>query len=176
MEYAMRDRVRSGQYYSADYLRITNLDDNNATFQTMYKLIRCKGKKATDSGVISAYSVFGCEDDSAVFRVQSINPCVLFASWEFNTNQTSTVLIPAPEDDSRIVIQYGSIRSESVSGEAYFHDGSFKAFQIYFSNASSFVAGELYIPLEVGEALKLTSTQGAKKIYAAVNYFIEQVA
>lgn len=171
----MRDQVRSGQYYSSDYLRASRLDES-ATFQTMYKLIRCKGKSASDAGVISTMTEYGIEDDSAVFRVQSINPCVLFASWEFNASQTGTILLPAPDEGNRIVIQYGSIRSESVSGEAWFHDGSFKSFQIYFSNSSSFVAGELYIPLEVGEALKLTSTQGAKKIYAAVNYYVEQVA
>lgn len=175
MKPAQRDFVKSGQYYTADYLRISNLDAS-ATFQTMYELWRCKSKVASDAGVISATTEYGIDDDSAVYRTKSKHPCILFGSWEFTTNQTGTELIPAPASDSRIVIEYGSIRSESVSGEAYFHDGSFKAFQIYFSNSNSFTTSNLYIPLEVGESLKITSTQGGKKLYCAVNYYIEQVA
>lgn len=175
MNPAQRDFVRSGQYYTADYLRISNLDASE-TFQTMYELWRCKSKVASDSGVISAATEYGIEDNSAVFRTKSKHPCILFGSWEFNSNQTGTVLIPAPSQDSRIVVIYGSIRTDSTSGEAYFHDGSFKAFQAYFSAFTSFTAGNLYLPMEQGESLKITSTQGAKKLYCSANYYIEQVA
>ena len=170
----IRDNVRAGEYYSADYLRVTELDAS-ASFQTMYRLIRCKYKTVEDAGVISLLSEFGQPDNSAVFRVQSITPCIRFGSWEFETSQTGTVLIPAPGDKKRIVVKYGSIRSKSVSGEAWFHDGSVVAHKVYFTNFSSFSAGELYIPMDEGQSLKLTSTQGAKKIYAALNYYIEDM-
>lgn len=112
------------------------------------------------------------------YRIKiSTSDAQLIAQEEYSASQTDVEIIPAPGVGSRIVIHYGSIRTDSTSGEAYLHpdDDSFKMFQVYISNFASFTAGSLYIPLPENQAVKLTSTQGAKNIYTFLNYTIESI-
>jgi hypothetical protein len=72
---AMRDYVNVGEYYSADYLRITNLDASDS-FQTMFFLKRDTKKSASDEDVISASKMFPAlypVDVSPVYKVYDRN-------------------------------------------------------------------------------------------------------
>lgn len=171
---AMRDHVAPGQYYTADYLRFSDLDGSRS-FDSLFQLIRCRSKTAATPGVVSLTTEFGMPDTSPVYRVQSIHHDVRVKSWEFAADQTGTILLPAPPASERYVITYGSIRTEALSGQAYIHANGEKLFLAYFSSFTSFAAGNLYVPMEQGQSVKLTSTQGAKNLYVGLNYYIETV-
>lgn len=47
---------------------------------------------------------------------------------------------------------------------------------VYFSVQNSFIAGGLYIPMGNNQSIKITSTQGSKPLYVALNYYVEQIA
>lgn len=47
----LRDNVAPGQYYSADYLRDSRLDES-ATFRSMFKLVRMAGKFGENEAVL----------------------------------------------------------------------------------------------------------------------------
>jgi len=169
---AMRDYVKPGQRYSADYLRFTDLDGSRS-FDQLFKLTRCRGAEATKAGAITMLTEFGKPDNSPIYRVNSKNPCIEIGWWEFTSNQTGTILIPSQGADTSIVVTYAAIRTESTTGQAYFHDDlGNKALQNYFSNFSASSAGGVYVRLAAGQPVRFTSTQGAKKIYASLNYYL----
>lgn len=166
-----RDLVQPGQYYTADYLRETNLDAS-ATFGGLFKLVHASGKSASDAGVKNA----GVLDTSPVFRVAKVHPDRIAYTVEFNASQTGTVMIAAPGTGKQIVIDYASIRTEANSGEAFFHSDSVAlAYKVYFSVQSSFAAGDVFLPLGNNNAVKITSTQGDKKLYVAISYHVEEL-
>lgn len=70
-----RDRVTSGQYYTADYLKVSMLDGSRS-FDTLYSLTRDDKKSASDSDVVSINTEFeNAElDTSAVYRVTEKKP------------------------------------------------------------------------------------------------------
>ena len=79
---AERDYVKAGEYYTADYMRFTNLDES-ATFRTMFDLVQAHGKSASDSDVMSmvkAFPTMGKTDASSVFHVVDKNPQKFFKS------------------------------------------------------------------------------------------------
>ena len=169
-----RDFVKLGEYYSADYLRYTNLD-NSRTFSTMFRLVRENTKEATDSGVISMTSAFGRSDVSEVFRVAAIHPQLLYASAVYPTSQTGVILIPAPIAERRIVVVSAFMRASSTSGTAYFSDGVQRLMYLQFSSQNSGSAANIFVPMAAGAAVKVTSTQGAKELYVAVGYYTERI-
>lgn len=177
---AQRDFAKPGELYSADYLRISDLDAC-ASFQTMFGLVRMVQKTAHDADVISADKVWPSLhpiDVSPVYRVFSRNNETFWRSFEYAANQTATNLTPEPiPDGTQLVVTYASIRTESLAGEAYFHnlDKSIIFGKIYISSRSDFVGENIYVPIGAGDSLYLTSTQGAKKIYVSFNAHFEQI-
>lgn len=170
MAKSILDRLKEGDFLTADYVRTYGLIES-ASFNRLFELEPRLSMSATDAGVLKLDN----DDTGVVFKVVSRNRQILFKSFEYNANQTATELIPAPGSGKRIVITYGSIRSESTSGLAYIHDGTFKCFLVYLTNFSSFAAANLHIPFGDNESVKLTSTQGAKNLYVALNYYYESV-
>lgn len=166
------DNLREGLYLSADYIR-TNYLAETASFGTLFELYRDVTKTAQTVGVINA----GASDVSDAYMVRSKNVKVYALTGEFNANQTGTIIIPAPGLTKRIVIEYGSIRSEANSGTIYCHDSisGKRSFQIYLSVQSSFASANLYLPLEENAAFLMTSTQGAKLLSYGFNYHIEVI-
>ena len=166
-----RDLVQPGQYYTADYLRETNLDAS-ATFGGLFKLVHASGKSASDTGVKNS----GASDTSPVFRVAKVYPDKLIYTHEYNASQTGEVQIAAPGTGKQIVIDYASIRTDGNTGEAFFHSDSVAlAYKVYFSVQTSFAAGDVYVPMGENKSVKLTSTQGAKKLYVAISYHVEEI-
>lgn len=174
MELSIRDNVKPGDRFTANYLRVSRIDAT-ATFTGLYKLVRDRTKVASDKGVISVETEYeGQTDTSDVFRVAEINPDINGVAAEFTTNQTNTVIIAAPGAGKRIVVAYASIRTESSSGEAWFSDGTNRAIITYFSVQTSFRSAAIHIEMPVNTAVLFTSTQGAKKINASLQYYIEE--
>ena len=166
------DDLRAGLYLSANYIR-TNYLAESASFGTLFELYHRVEKTAQDANVINA----GPTDTSAVYQVKSKNAQRYMTSGEYSTNQTGTIILPAPGVGKRIIIEYGSIRSESVSGNAYFYDSvtNLQSFKIYLSVQSSFVTANLFLPLAENASFKLTTTQGAKALYYCLGYHIEVI-
>jgi hypothetical protein len=174
MELSTRDKVKPGDRFTADYLRVSRIDAT-ATFTGLYKLVRDRTKVATDTGVVSVATEYpGQADTSDVFRVAEINPDINGVAAEFTTNQTNVVMIAAPGAGKRIVVTYASIRTESVSGEAWFSDGTTRAIITYFSVQTSFQSAAIHVELPVNTAVLFTSSQGSKKINASLQYYIEE--
>ena len=176
---AQRDFAKPGELYSADYLRISDLDAC-ASFQTMFGLMRMIEKSASDADVISADKVWPSLhpiDVSPVYRVFSRNKYRQWKSKEFTASQTATVFIPPAPNGRQIIVEYVSIRTVSNTGEAYFHndDSSITMGKIYITYRSDFGAANVYVPCGEGKGLYLTSTQGSAKLYASVNYYYEQL-
>ena len=177
---AQRDYAKPGEYYSADYLRISDLDAN-ASFQTMFGLVRQVQKEASDADVLSADKVWPSlypVDVSPVYRVFSRNAETFWRSFEFSTSQNAINLTPeAIQPGIQMIVTYASIRTESLSGEAYFHnlDKSIIFSKIYISSRSDFVGATLYVPIGESQQLYLTSTQGAKKLFCSFNAHFEQI-
>lgn len=118
-------------------------------------------------------TIRNCNSHSRIKVTTSDNQ--LIAQAEYAASQTATEIIAAPGTGKRIVIHYGSIRTDASSGTAYLEpsDNSFKMFQVYISVFSTFTAGSLYIPLPENTSVDLTSTQGTNNIYVFLNYTIE---
>jgi hypothetical protein len=174
MELSIRDKVKPGDRFTADYLRVSRIDAT-ATFTGMYKLVRDRTKVASDKGVISLATEYeGQTDTSDVFRVAEINPDIDGVAAEFLDSQTNALAIAAPGTGKRIVVIYASIRTESVSGEAWFFDGTTRSVITYFSAQTSFNASNLHIELPVNTPIYFNSTQGAKKVTASLQYYIEE--
>lgn len=176
---AMRDYARPGEYYSADYLRYTGLDASTS-FQSMFALERAVEKSASDEGVISLNTAFPGtfpQDVSPVYRVFSRVSTTYFKSFEFAANQTTKEIIPPVEEGRQIIVTYCAIRTDSVSGEAFFHndDSSIVFGKLYISSKTDFAASNVHVPMGDGDGVYFTSTQGAKKIYVALNYHYEQL-
>jgi hypothetical protein len=100
---------------------------------------------------------------------------VEFISKEFTTNLTGEIILPAPGVGFQYVITYCAVRTTSTTGLAYFFDGGFKFGLCYFSNRADFAAGNIHITAGENMPIKLTSTQGSKELYCALNYFIERI-
>lgn len=166
------DNLREGLYLSADYIR-TNYLAETASFGTLFELYHRIEKTAQDIGVLN----IGASDTSAVYQIKSKNAQRYMKSGEFNANQNGTVLLAAPGAGKRIVIEYGTIRSESTSGEAYMYDSISlqQSFKIYLTVQTSFVSVNLFLPLAENAALLMTSTQGAKRIYYCIGYHYEVI-
>lgn len=147
----------------------------------MFGLVRMVQKSASDADVISADKVWPTMypvDTSPVYRVFSRNNETFWRSFEYSASQTDTVLTPETmPSGAQLVVTYASIRTESLAGEAYFHndDKSVIFGKIYISSRSDFVGGNLYVPIGDGKKIYLTSTQGAKRIYVAFNAHFEQL-
>lgn len=176
---AQRDFAKPGEYYSADYLRISDLDAC-ASFQTMFGLMRMIEKSASDADVISADKVWPSLhpiDVSPVYRVYSRENYKLWKSKEFTTSQTATEIIPPAISGRQIIVEYASIRTVGNTGEAFLHnnDSSIILSKLYITNRSDFGSANVYVPCGEGKGLYLTSTQGAFKLYAAVNWHYEQL-
>ena len=79
-----------------------------------------------------------CNGDSRLKVSSSDNQ--LFSQKEYTTSQTDVEIIPSPGVGKRIVVHYGSIRTDSSNGEAYLKpsDDSFKMFQLYISCTEHF--------------------------------------
>jgi len=170
-----RDYIKAGQYYTSDYLRMSGLD-NSRSFDTMFKLIASTDKSASDDGVISASTMYGETDTSQVYQVQIKNPDIKVFSAEYTSSQSGTELLPAPADNERYVITYGSIRADTNAGDAYISDESGTTIlQCYLDRFQSVVAEELHSPMGQGEAISLTSTQGDDELFVCLNYYIETV-
>lgn len=166
----MIDNARCGDAYSLDYLRSTGLI-NSPTFSEALTLVAHCEINAQDDGVYNT----GSADVSLVFKVKSRYAERLVFSEEYNSSQTGTQTIPAPRAGRQTIIEYASIRTDGSSGEAFLHANGFEAFKVYFSAQTRFSAGQLYIPLGAGESLHVTSTQGAKKLFVAVQYYTEAI-
>lgn len=174
MAVTYRDYVALGQYYTEDYLKVSDLDGSRS-FDTLYSLWHCRLKTASTPGVISLTTEFGLPDTSRVFRVIPKHPCIESKVYEFTGNQTGTVLLSALSANERYIINYGSLRSDSASGMAYITDGVSKVFMTYFDAFKSATATAIYLPMEAGAALTLYSTQGSKALFVALNYTVEVV-
>ena len=171
---AARDFVKAGEYYSADYLRLTDLDSSR-TFSTMFRLVRENTKSASDADVISMTSAFGREDTSEVFRVAAIHPQLLYTSAVYTASQTGKVIIPAPIAERRIVVVSAFMRASATSGTAYFSDGVQRLMYLQFSAQNSGSAANVFVPMSPGAAVTVTSTQGAKELYVAIGYYTERI-
>jgi hypothetical protein len=166
------DNLREGLYLSADYIR-TNYLAETASFGTLFELYRDIVKTAQSAGVIN----LGASDTSDVYMVRSKHHQMFAVTGEFNANQTGTIIIPAAGIGKRIVVDYGSIRSESTTGTVYCSDSvsGKTSFKIYLSVQTSFGSAKLYLPLEENAAFLLTSTQGAKLLTYAFDYHYEVI-
>jgi len=176
---SVRDYAKPGEFYSADYLRYVNLDAS-ASFQTMFGLIRMVQKSASDSDVISVDKRFpelGIPDISPVYRVFSRNTEKFWRSYEFSSSQTAAEIAPKAPAGTQMIVEYASIRTVANTGEAYFHndDSSIVFGKLFISNRSDFIGANVYIPIGDGKGIYLTSTQGASKLYAAINVQFEQL-
>ena len=171
---ASREFVKVGEYYSADYLRLTDLDSSR-TFSTMFKLVRENNKSTSDSDVISNIKMFGRADVSEVFRVADQNPKDYYVSALYANNQTGTIIAPAPGDGKRIVAISAFIRTNANSGLAYFSDGVQTLMYTQFSAQNSAAAASIIVPMTENAAVTVTSTQGANNLYCAVGYYIETI-
>ena len=161
------DRLKEGDFMTADYVRTYGLIES-ASFNRLFELEPRFSMTVNDVPELKVN-----DDTGVVFKVVSRNRQILFNSWEYAANQTGTILLPSPGAGKRIVIVYGSIRTESLSGVAYIHDTTFKCYMTYISSFNSFTAGELHIPFGENQSVKFTSTQGSKNIYVALNYYYE---
>ena len=127
MNYSIRDHVQAGQYYSADYLRVSNLDES-ATFQTMYRLEYAKDKAASDADVISLISEFGEDDSSVVFVVRESSPMPVKDTSNQKTpfgEMAVAGFSPHTGWSFQYNINSGAIRSTETTTGTVSHDGTF---------------------------------------------------
>lgn len=112
-----RDRVTSGQYYTADYLKVSMLDGSRS-FDTLYSLTRDDKKSASDSDVVSLNTEFENADldTSAVYRVTEKKPVDVAVQDQispvvdcFLTQKlgTATLAVPTAFNDRTITLSAG---------------------------------------------------------------------
>lgn len=164
------DGIQSGVKCSEEYLENSGLL-SSASIGKLYHFLRRRDLTAQSTGVLNT----GSADTSNVYQLQDMNPEIETFTAEYATSQTAVELVAAPGVGKRLVIVYGSIRTDGTTGEANLHDNIQVFFKSYFSNFASFAAGTLHVHCNENQALKLTSTQGAKKLYVAVEYYIADV-
>lgn len=171
---SQRDYVIPGQYFSADYLRQTELDASKS-FGTLFSLRSFPSKNATDSDVTHV----GETDTSPVYRAMVREPQRYYRSLIVADSVTQETIIDVADVPSghQIVVDYASIRTESTSGSAYLvnNDGSVVLSYLYITTKSTFVSGQVYVPIGANYGLYLVSTQGSKDLYVAITYHFELV-
>lgn len=168
----MLDQIAEGQFYTADFLRSAGLI-KSPSFGTLFKLLEIDNKNQHDADVYN----LGVSDNSAVFQVRNMFYQNKITSQEFNASQTNTVIIPAPGIGKRIVIDYISVRTESSNGDCFFIGGlsGIQILKMYFSIQQQFTAANVNLSMLENAPLLFNSTQGAKRIFAAVEYYIETI-
>jgi len=167
----MIDQLAEGQYFTKKYLEGGLIC--SPSLGTIFELFN---RPDVDPQSINVNQM-GTSDNSAVFQVKQKNPQRYMVSFEFNASQTAAQILPAPGRGRRWVGEYLSIRTESSSGSAYFHDGvsPLKAFNTYFSVQSANASANLFLPASENAPILFTSTQGAKLISIAIGYHVEVI-
>ena len=98
-------------------------------------------------------------------------------SNEVFANQDNVEIIPSPGPGKRVVIRYGSIRSITASGKAYF-SGVIDSEEhimgmVYFAKTYAFTGSNVYVRLDENTNLRITTTQGNLDLFYYVLYIIE---
>lgn len=168
------DGLKVGQYYTVDFLRSSGLL-NSRSLDTIFQF-----EEERDLGtpkIRDDKKTFKVSpaDDSPLMRVTLRNPQHLNFSAEYTTSQTGTILISEQGLGTRIVLTFGSIRTESLTGDAYLHSDGLKAFNVYFSNTTSVASFNIEAYAAENQPVKLTSTQGNKRLYVALVYYVEKI-
>jgi len=100
-------------------------------------------------------------------------------SAEVSADLDDVELIPAPGEGKRIVIKYGSIRTEGNSGYATFKGTYNEALHlmgmIYPSKFQSFAGFGVTVRLDENTNFYIKSTVGAVKLFYYVIYIIEDM-
>lgn len=164
--------VRAGQKYSADAIDNYGLLKSPLMMQGAFMLKPRIDLSAQDSNVYN----LGGKDSSRVYEVREAHPKILSVSAEYAASQTGVSVLAAPGAGKRYVVIYASIATESTSGVAYFHGGVVTAaLKCYFSSQTRGDAQNIEREWPENTVVLFTSTQGAKGIYYALEYYIADV-
>jgi len=112
-----RDRVIPGNYYTADYLKVSMLDGSRS-FDTLYSLKKYPKKTASSAGVVSLVTEYGqwYTDTSDVYLVKEKDPIDVSLQDQISPvvdcfltqkHGTATLAIPTAFDDRTITLVAG---------------------------------------------------------------------